>query len=466
MTTSVEEKVADPVFELLKWEPTKSQEPILYSSRRFILVTGGEQAGKSLVASKYFARQYFADLDRHPGSGDGQGSPLVYWLVGPAYGETQEEFNYIQDDLRTLGLPVKASTRVDPGYIEVKFPEERRARLRLDTKSATDIRRLSRVAPHGIIMCEPGQMDIQVYERCQGRSTPQHGWLFMAGTLESGSGWYAQLGAAWQSGADDRQSFALPSYSNVHLYPGGRSDPKILELERNSSDDFFLERIEGLPVPPRGLVFGDFRADMHVKDVNWVPGEPVNLRIDPGYAGAYAVEAQQVINGVVHNFDEIYETGLVTEQIIDIAMSRQWWQDVPEGSSVIDIAGLQHQAMAAPAEVWMKRAGLYLASNRIRINDGTERLKSFLKPDPITRVPKIVFAPRCRGILSEFGAHPSPIDGQTHVYRWKTDKEGAIVGETPEDKYNHGIKAIIYGLIDQYGYAHMGRRRKMKVVHY
>lgn len=48
---------------------------------------------------------------------------------------------------------------------------------------------------------------------------------------------------------------------------------------------------------------------------------------------------------------------------------------------------------------------------------------------------------------------PNPFDGQTRAYRWKTDREGTIVGRTPEDRYNHGIKAVIYYLVDKYGYA-------------
>ena len=48
---------------------------------------------------------------------------------------------------------------------------------------------------------------------------------------------------------------------------------------------------------------------------------------------------------------------------------------------------------------------------------------------------------------------PNPFDGQTKVYRWKTDREGNIVGDTPENKHNDGIKATIYGLVDNYGYS-------------
>ena len=166
----------------------------------------------------------------------------------------------------------------------------------------------------------------------------------------------------------------------------------------------------------------------------------------------------------VRIFDEIYEIGLVTEEIIEMAQSRPWWKDVQYG--VIDIAGNQHQAMPAPSEVWLGKTGLYLASQKVPINDGTERLKSFLKVDPISGYSRLSINSTCRGILSEFGAVPNPFDGQTRAYRWKVDRDGNIVGNTPEDKYNHGIKALIYGLVYHFGYSYAGGRQKIKVKHW
>ena len=114
----------------------------------------------------------------------------------------------------------------------------------------------------------------------------------------------------------------------------------------------------------------------------------------------------------------------------------------------------------------MQKTGLYLSSEKVQINDGTERLKSFLKVDPITGYPRLNIDYSCRGILSEFGAVPNPFDGQTRAYTWKMDKDGAIVGQTPQDKYNHGVKAVIYGLVNQFGYGYVANRNKIMVKHW
>ena len=443
MTTDAVD-VKSYLYQKVGFKPTELQERILQCDKRFILVAGGEQAGKSYVASKFLLGRCFED-----------GEKSLYWLVAADYERTRAEFEYLAEDFAKLGILAEVSKRIDPGKIVLVDG------TRIETKSAKDPRTLAMRAPNGILGCEASQLDLETFYRLRGRVAPKRGWLFLSGTHEGSLGWYPQMQIAWEHGMGDEVSFNLPSYSNFHLYPGGKDDPEIQRLMRDSSDDFFLERIEGIPSPPRGIVFPEFRPDIHVQDVSYVKDTPVQIWMDPGYAGAYAVMAVQEINGQFWVIDEIYEQGLITSEIIQLAQNKEWWPDVKHG--VIDIAGLQHQSMAAPAEVWLEQTGLYLNYNKVRINDGTERLKGFLKPDPLTNTPKLVVAPHCQGLLSEFGAAPNPFDGQTRAYRWKTDRDGSILGETPEDKYNHAIKALIYGIIDKYGYGYVQNREKIRV---
>ena len=437
--------ISDYIFSRLGFMPTPLQADILRSDKRFILVAGGEQAGKSMVASKFLVSRFLT----------GQEGGL-YWLVAADYERTRAEFDYLVEDFAALGVLSEVSKRVDPGRILLADG------TKIETKSAKDPRTLAMRAPDGILGCEASQLDLDSYHRLRSRVAPKRGWLFLSGTFEGSLGWYPQLFSSWQTGDEDQKSFSLPSYSNVHLYPGGSSDPEILKLKHMASDEFFMERIQGIPCPPAGLVFGEFRADLHVDaDLEYVKGEPVYLWMDPGYAGAYAVEVVQEINEQICIIDEIYERGFTTEEMITKAQNKPWWSDVHSGT--IDIAGYQHQAMSAPAEMWMDKTGIYLDAQKIRINEGTERLKGYLKTDPVTNRPHVVFSPKARGILSEFGAIPSPFDGQTRAYRWKTDREGNVVGETPDDKNNHGIKAVIYGLVSKFGYGMIGNREFIKV---
>ena len=475
--TTAEQTVAEWLFEKVGYDPTQGgrnqyQKKILTTKKRFKLVAGGEQAGKSVLASKSFLENWFDDQIKFEGRyGDGTNEPLLYWLIGSAYGETIKEFMYISDDLMSLGQPIQSSKRVDPGEIVLRFPKEKKPRLRIETKSATDITKMSKDAPHGIIICEADQVDLIVYERAQGRLTPHNGWLFMCGTFEKSIGWYPQLWEAWQSGAEDRQSFSLPSYSNYSMYPGGRNDAKIIELERNSSDQFFMERIEGRPVPPKGLVFKEFRADLHIAECYYEPGEPIYIGEDPGYGAksAHAVEITQIIDGQIRIFDELYYRGLTTEEIIDMVMKRPWWKE-KAGSGIYLTSDphyrSQHHSMTSVEEQWFSQGGLMSTGERIRVNEGDERLRQFLKPDAFTGKPGVIISPYCTGILSEFGASPhplSPYQGQTMVYSWKIDKDGNVIGNTPEGLNNHGIRALEYMIVDHFGYGITLGKQKIRV---
>ena len=449
----VAESVGYDLFGKVGFDPSPEQGEILDSDYRFNLVAGGEQGGKSMLASKFLLSHVF-DTE--------SGEPGLYWLVGSDYAQTEREFVYLSEDFEELGVLKSSTKRVDPGQIVLHDG------TRIVTKSAKDPRKLAREAPDGIIGCEASQLDILTFERMRGRTAPKKGWLFMAGTFEGSLGWYPATWSQWQSGHDDRKSWSLPTWTNLALYPEGREDPEILKLENESSDEYFMERIAGVPVPPRGLVFNEIRADMHVRDIEYIRDEPVHLWVDPGYAGAYAVEAVQIVNDRPQVFDEVYEQGLITTDIISVVQSRPWSRDVQFG--VIDVAGYQHQAQAAPAETWLSNPsdggmGLYMASNRVRIPEGIERLKSFLKVNPLSGEPGIIFSPKCKGLLSELGVAPNPHDGQTKAYSWRTDREGNIVGNTPEDRYNHAVKALSYGLVQHFGYVSRSAT-KIRVKHW
>ena len=452
----------DDLYEETGVFPTPEQARILMSDKRFVLVAGGEQAGKSVVASLFLVQKYLELTPDRPAEGT-RGArgrrirvrPALYWLVGATYGETQREFQYLVEWFGALGLLAVATKRCDPGRIVLWDG------TRIETKSGVDHRTRSQESPDGIIGCEASQLDSTVFSRMRGRVTARNGWLFLAGTFESSVGWYPQLFKAWQRGGSDRKSFSLPSWTNRELYPGGRDDPQLASLRADSTDDFFMERIAGNPVPPKGLVIPEIRPAIHVREISYIPGVPVRLAIDPGYAGAYAVEVLQIVEGREVIVDEIYERGLVTEEIVRMARSRPWWDDVEGG--VIDVAGHQHQSMPAPAEVWQEEGEIYLSSSRVAINDGTQRLRSFLKVTGDGHGPKLLIGSHCKGILSELGVAPNPFDGQTRAYRWKTDREGNIVGRVPEDRYNHAIKAVIYHLVDRYGYASRPRAERFRV---
>ena len=127
-------KIKEFIWNKVDFEPTELQKPILYSDKRYILVAGGEQAGKSMIASKYLLSRIFET--------EGAG---LYWLVAADYERTRAEYEYLVQDFATLGVLKKASKRVDPARIELADGTV------IETKSAKDPRTLAMRAPDGII---------------------------------------------------------------------------------------------------------------------------------------------------------------------------------------------------------------------------------------------------------------------------------------------------------------------------
>ena len=427
-----------------EWGP--EQEPIILCAEREILGGGGERGGKSWVAAEYFNVRFW--------EGD------LYWIAGRDYDRCHQEFEYIARAMIALGA-------VKPADIHTPQNGQWRMKLDLDeqhtgavikTWSLKDWLKVGSEAPDGIIIVEVAQISHTEYTRLCDRTAEKRGWVLGTGTFESSLGWFPELWKLYQLPGQAGKSFSLPSWCNKYVYPGGEQDPEILRLKGKYGADYFMERFGGVPAPPKGLVFPEFRYLIHVKEMD-IEDAPIYLWVDPGYAGAYAVEAVQIFGETVHIVDEIYEQGLVTEQITQVVMQKPWFHLVVGGAQ--DIYARQHQAMPAVAEIWQHPRtgkdgdgwpGIHLASNKVEEAEGRERLHTFLTVNPVDHQPRFFVDPKCTGILSEFGVAPSPFTQEAAPYKWREDRIGTVVGQHPEDKNNHGIKAVIYGLIDRFGY--------------
>lgn len=429
------------------WSP--EQEAIIQCTSREVLAGGGERAGKSRVAADYLnVRSAVWD------SG-------LYWIAGKDYDRCHAEFEYVAQAMLKLEA-------IQPANIHTPHSGQWHMELTtgatVKTWSLQDWLKVGSEAPDGIIIAEVAQISHAEYMRLCDRTAERRGWVVGTGTFEGSLGWYPELWKLYQLPGQGGQSFSLPSWSNRFIYPGGENDPEILRLKAKYADrpEYYLERFGGVPSPPKGLVFPEFRALTHVKEMS-LDDSPVYLWVDPGYDGAYSVLVVQLSGEVVRIVDEIYEKGLVTEQIIDMCLMRPWWHLVAGGA--VDIAARQHQAMPAVVEVWNAKAKLSLSSKKVEEAEGRERLHTFLSVNPIDHEPRLFIDPRCHGILSEFGVCANPFTGEAAPYKWKEARTGEVVGQHPEDKNNHAIKAAIYGLVDRFGYV-TRVRGKVKAVSY
>jgi hypothetical protein len=444
------------LWRLAGYQPSPEQWAAHASPARLKLTAGGERGGKSYSAAmELVARHHLGEL---------------FWLIGPDYNLCRPEFRYLMDFFGKLGAieslsfpssPFQPCSMVLKGGIEIT------------TITAKDTQKIAGRAPDGILGCEAAQLDYEVYLKCLGRLSEKNGWLWLSGTFEHDSylSWYAEQYEKWVvENEEGGGAFSVPTWSNRAIYPGGLDDPKIQELKAKSpNEEWFLERYAGVPCPPPTAVFKEFRISSHVSaqaqfqefkldadgQVRKKDGKPVRheveLAIDPGYNGAYAVLAVQTNGPIVNVIDEVYHQYTQAEDIIAECKTRPWWPNVRRG--VIDIAGTQHQGLASHTEIWATTAGVLLESVRVDIPPGIARLRTFLSPG-LDVPPRIFYNPKCRSSIKEFT-----------LYRYRQVEEGKVTSEKPIDAFNHAAKAISYWLVARYGFVNQKpapMKRRMK----
>ena len=429
------EEAQTEIFGLVGYIPTEAQLKIHLDRSRNKLIAGGERAGKSKVESKELLCHYAWDI-----LGQKKENAL-YWLLGNDYEACRGEWEHIVEDFQKLELIKNVTKNIDPGEIELKDG------TRIVTKSARYPEKIATVAPHGILICEGAQVDYDVFLRAWTRLAEMRGWLCVGGTFEQEDyvGWYRELFQLGQSFNNlELTSFSLPTWSNIIIFPGGRNDPEILKQEAGMSTERFQERFGGVPCPKTGRVITEFANNIHVRECPFNKDLPVEIRVDPGYAGAYAVQVVQDWGEQEVMIDEIYVQGVVTKDIILMCKKKEWWSAVSGGA--IDIAARQHQAMTAPVEMWVSEGGISLQSKKVEIEAGIDLLRTHLKQDPVTGKPGILVDPKCRGFISECGGCKSPVENGGI---WMRDKNTM----KPIDRNNHACKAMIYGLANKYGFS-------------
>jgi len=259
------------------------------------------------------------------------------------------------------------------------------------TRSGEDVRKLSAVAPDGIILCEAAQHTYKTFLRCRGRVAETRGWMVLAGTFEESEDWYAELWTEFQTPNDmGGEAFSLPTYENLKIFPGGRLDPEVVDLTLAYSrvPGMVEERIEGIPVIPTDRFFRAFRRIIHVGHHPFDREKPVHITVDPSEGVApYCVIALQYDESVSEEqrrtwdpipicriIDVIYSPMLDEDAILE-AKSKPWWGNVHGGS--IDVAEPDSRRR------WQVLGGVTLRANKWNVREGIRRLQSFIKVEEV-----------------------------------------------------------------------------------
>ncbi len=405
---------------------------------RFAQILGGERAGKSWLA-----------CDMAIPCMDLENKSARYWVVGPDYNQARPEFTYIYEALRDANMVVKESVSM-PVNPASPWSFHTIWGANWQTRSAADIQKLASFSVDGVIMAEAAQHIYESFLKLMGRVSETHGFLLLSGTLERGLPWYEDLYKRWQGenilGA---RSWSLPAWSNTDIYPGGRDDPAIKELEDTYPEDLFAERFGAEPRKTFGLVLPEFSMSTHVKRLLPNPKLPVELWMDPGQH-CYAVLFVQNDGPITNVLDRVYTRGKVVHDVIPEVMANKLFKLVlPQSGGVIDNAGKQHQANKSQIELWQELAGISLRAQYVRSDTLIENLRFRLRDTPTVK-PLIYFSSHMTNAKSPQGLALDVL-AEPEMWSWPDRDISRNQARTPVDRNNDAMKALGYGVIDHYG---------------
>lgn len=379
--------------------------------------------------------------------------PLI-WLVGDRYEDARREYEYCRDSAALCGKAVlKKASYSETGPWELEYTNGHKVKV----LASDDVPKLAREAPDGIVMCEPGRQSYEAFRALWRRALPKTAWFAVAGTLEASLGssrWYGDLYRELQTkNPYGGVGLSLPSYANRSLYPLGKDDPKfksavksVRESNPVDGEEEVGERFLGIPRTPKGLVFSEFSRQIHVSEhADFNPDLEVQLWVDPGYDHAYAILWVQKAGEITNICDEFYLNHMVNDEVLTLVENHPMFPNVTR--VVIDVAAKQHAgAQSSAYEAWCSRIGVRgipIAGQRVEVLEGIIRTHDKLRVSPMTRLPYLRVHPRCRKTIWEF----------EEGYRLRERRNGDIGSDLPIDKNNDAMKAIAYGIIDNFGYS-------------
>jgi hypothetical protein len=405
---------------------------MLNFKERFFLFAGGWRVGKSCTAAMVLVYRAAQRGGR-------------YWIISSDYSLTHAEFDYATEFLQVLGFNPDISRPMQGQWTCKVGKGANKEWLFIQTKSASDPKKIEAENLDGVILAEAAQLSSSIVNRAQGRILQKGGWMFASGSFEQAevSPWFREkYNIGFSDNEDNWKTFNVPSWANTAVFPGGRDDPKIKTVESQLPRAVFMEKVCASPQKSADLVFPEFDPQLHLINggsrVDSGKECPWELAVDFGYGSNYAILALQWRDDMVWVMDEIYESGLTTEDMIALCKDRHWWKKITGG--VMDIAGRQHHGDRSQYELWHSLTGHWLRAKKIVPINGINRLHTFLV-NPATNKPRIHIASRVKGLI-----------GELNNYKWRMT-DGMRVGREPIDMYNHSIKCLYYWLIDHFGYA-------------
>lgn len=419
------------IFDKLGYKAHSAKQQAIHDSdARFKILSCGRRYGKTTFGGNELTAALMDYSD-----------PGYYWIVGPKYTLGEKEFRIVYENIvkkLRLGGKIKKSYNVQQGnmYIEMPWGSV------LEVKSAERQDTLLGEGLSGVVMAEAARHTSDTWEQyIRPALADRRGWAIFASTPR-GYNWYQGL---WMLGQfrekyPHYESWRLPSWENPIVYPGGRDDAEIKELEDRVSPQFFAQEIGAEFTAFAGKIYDEFNTEVHVKHIEYNPLWTNVWALDYGWANPFC--CYDVMIDPEDNF-YIWREYQVSEKTsfehANLLLNRSdnpelyhvdWGAGDPRGPDQANTVSI-----LTGVQIYSQDIGEGNAHESWTL--GIEHVKRLLKIRPDGR-PKLFIDPSCEHLIRQMDQLRAP-----------DPKEGK---NAPEGQYkhdDHGPDAIRY-LVGQY----------------
>lgn len=420
----------DAWFQQTGYEPHPGQSLVHFDGTRHRVLTNGRRWGKSLFGGKEiecmaFIRNYI-------------GQPMRGWIIGPNYGDAEKEFRVVYNTFKALGIDQVSSKfikNVENGNMRIATNWG----FELECRSAQHPESLVGEGLDFVLLAEAGRHTKRTFtEYVRPALSDKRGLSIMSGVPEDVSDTNL-LYWGFNRGKDPRysqwKSWQLPSWTNTAVFPGGRTDPEILEAESDLTDDEFRRQYGGEFVLKRGRVMKEWDDDIHVRDLSFNPNWPLFAAVDYGYRNDWVwlwIQLDPMNNRVYVIGEKRWQqtdTEVIAREMNDHPLMRHCVSIYVDPSSPDDAAILRRHTGVGTRN---NTGGEIMP--RVRLIRQSLKLKpEHLPDDHPEKLPGLMVDRSCTKLIWEM----------REGYRWPESRgDGKNASEIPLDDNNHGPEAL------------------------
>jgi hypothetical protein len=419
-------------FRDIGYEPHAGQLDFHMTRSRFKVLRCGRRWGKTFAGAHEGEPNALVPC---PFTGEAQ----VGWIVGPNYTDAEKEFRVVYDTMRKIGVErdaIKFQNNVDSGSLHIKTSWG----AEIIGKSAAHPEKLVGEGLNWVLFVEAGMHKRKTWQMIRPALSDRRGWAMFSGVPE-GASENSLLYAFHQRGQSTRfpnwQSWHMPSWTNDIVFPGGRTDPEILEAEADLTKDEFDRQYGAEFTDKTGQVMKEWDDDIHLADLDYDPSWATYMAVDYGFTNPFVILFIQVGPwGDIRVLREFRRQELDTEEVCrDLMLEypglvRVTTKIYPDPAEPDDTRTMVRK-LHVPAS---KNTGGPL-KNRLSLIRRSLKVRNPHLPDtdPEKRPTLTIDRTYCKELAWEM----------REGYKWPEKKsEQRSDSENPVDGNNHGVEAL------------------------